>query len=77
MQKVMSMKVTIRHYKAEDRMQCRELWDELTEWHRHIYDSPKIGGPTPEDAFDTLLAKVGQTRYGLRLMNLRWLGSWG
>ena len=49
----------IRKYQAEDILQCRSLWRELTEWHRHIYDSPKIGGPTPEDAFDAHLAKVG------------------
>ena len=60
MLKLMSVSdVTIWHCKAEDRMQCRELWRELTEWHRHIYASPQIEGPRPEDAFDTLLAKVG------------------
>lgn len=49
----------IRKYKAEDYLQCRALWRELTEWHRHIYNMPHIGGDTPEDAFDAHLAKVG------------------
>jgi GNAT superfamily N-acetyltransferase len=49
----------IRKYKAEDYLPCRALWRELTEWHRHIYDAPQIGGDTPEDAFDKHLAQVG------------------
>lgn len=52
----------IRKYKAEDYIQCRTLYRELTEWHRQIYDAPAIGGYTPEDAFDTHLAKVGMER---------------
>jgi hypothetical protein len=60
---MMSMShVTIRQYIAEDRMQCHELWRKLTEWHRYIYTDSKIGGPTPEYAFDTHLAKVGMDK---------------
>lgn len=44
---------------VKDYSRCRALWRELTEWHRHNYDSPHIGGYTPEDAFDEHLAKVG------------------
>lgn len=50
---------TIRQYKSEDRTQCRELWRELTEWHRQIYNDATIGGDSPEDDFDKHLAKVG------------------
>jgi GNAT superfamily N-acetyltransferase len=35
------------------------LWLELTEWHRRIYDDPRIGGEHPEDYFDKHLSKVG------------------
>ena len=35
------------------------MWRELTEWHREIYDDPKIGGEHPEDYFDKYLGKVG------------------
>ena len=49
----------IRKYGAEDYLQCRALWRELTEWHRQIYDAPEIGEDTPEDAFDTHLTKFG------------------
>lgn len=49
----------IRRYRAEDYLQCRALWRELTKWHRQIYNAPYIGGDTPEEAFDTHLAKVG------------------
>ncbi len=38
---------------------CRNLWRELTEWHREIYADKNIGSPTPEDFFDKHIAKVG------------------
>jgi GNAT superfamily N-acetyltransferase len=50
---------TVRKYESEDREQCRSLWRELTEWHREIYDDPRIGGEHPEDYFDKHLGKVG------------------
>ncbi len=53
------VEVRIRQYMDSDRVQCRGLWRELTEWHRKIYQEPTIGGETPEDAFDEHLAKVG------------------
>jgi GNAT superfamily N-acetyltransferase len=49
----------VRKYESEDREQCRSLWLELTEWHREIYDDPRIGGEHPEDYFDKHLGKVG------------------
>lgn len=50
---------TVRKYAHQDREQCRGLWRELTEWHREIYDDPKIGGEQPEDYFDKHVSRVG------------------
>lgn len=49
----------VRKFREADREQCRSLWRELTEWHRKIYQDPKIGGEHPEEYFDKHLAKVG------------------
>ena len=35
------------------------MWEELTAWHRQIFDSPEIGGDDPGRAFDEHLAKIG------------------
>jgi len=52
----------IRTYQPADRKQCRDLWKELTVWHRKIYQDPTIGGEHPEHYFDEHLAKVGPER---------------
>lgn len=44
--------VHIRPYEPGDRDACRDLWRELTQRHRDIYDSPTIGGDEPERFFD-------------------------
>lgn len=41
---------------------ARSLWRELTEWHRKIYQDPRIGGEHPEEYFDKHLAKVGPNK---------------
>ena len=51
--------ITIRPYRPEDLASCRALWVELTEWHRHIYQSPGIGGADPSLHFDEHLNRVG------------------
>lgn len=51
--------IVIRHYQPSDLGACRALWEELTEWHRQIYDSPDIGGPNPGLLFDEHLERVG------------------
>jgi GNAT superfamily N-acetyltransferase len=51
--------VNVRQYMASDKTQCRDLWRELTGWHRYIYNDPINGGPSPEDYFDKHLANVG------------------
>ncbi len=58
----MPVSFVIRKYRSDDREQCRELWKELTERHREIYQDPTIGGAHPEDYFDKHLAKVGAAR---------------
>jgi GNAT superfamily N-acetyltransferase len=52
-------KITIRKYHPSDLESCRSLWEELTEWHRHIYEDPNIGGSDPGRFFDEHLSKVG------------------
>lgn len=52
----------IRPYRETDLAACRELWAQLTEWHRKIYEAPSIGGDDPGRLFDAHLAKVGKER---------------
>ncbi len=49
----------VRKYKSEDLQACRGLWNDLTQWHRHIYDDPGIGGTDPGSLFDKHLKLVG------------------
>lgn len=51
--------LVIRNYEPRDLAACRQLWLELTEWHRGIYDSPHIGGDNPGLFFDKHLDQVG------------------
>jgi GNAT superfamily N-acetyltransferase len=48
--------VEIRPFEDDDYPACRELWRELTERHRLIYDSPAIGGDDPGSGLDNYLA---------------------
>jgi GNAT superfamily N-acetyltransferase len=54
--------LTIRPYHASDLDRCRELWTELTQYHRDIYADPSIGGATPGQYFDKHLARAGAER---------------
>ena len=56
------MAIIIRPYQPDDLASCRDLWAELTGWHRHIYQSPDIGGPDPGIHFDAHLKRVGADR---------------
>ena len=51
--------VAVRPFEPRDAEPCRRLWEELTEWHRRIFDSPEIGGDDPGRGFDEHLAKIG------------------
>ncbi len=51
--------VVVRPYAAGDRDACRDLWVELTDVHRTLYESPGIGGPDPGLQFDDHLRRVG------------------
>lgn len=46
------MSITIRAYRPEDLAACRDLWRELTQRHRNIYDNQGIGGADPGTYFD-------------------------
>jgi GNAT superfamily N-acetyltransferase len=51
--------ITIRQYDPADLNRCRDLWVELAQHHRDIYDDPNIGGDSPGLFFDKHLASVG------------------
>ena len=68
---------TIRRYKPEDLESCRALWVELTEWHRHIYQSPSIGGPDPGRYFDEHLSRVGPEHVWVAQLDGRIVGMSG
>lgn len=53
------MSVRIRSFEPSDLEACRQLWVELTQWHREIYASPGIGGDDPGKKFDEHLSRVG------------------
>jgi N-acetylglutamate synthase-like GNAT family acetyltransferase len=50
---------SIRKYHPSDLESCRSLWEELTEWHRRIYEDPAIGGSDPGRFFEEHLSRVG------------------
>ena len=54
------MTITVRQYAASDLETCRNLWSDLTQRHRDIYDDQTIGGDDPGLAFDDHMAKPGR-----------------
>lgn len=73
----MKTRPSVRKYLSKDRRSCRALWRELTEWHRHIYEDPNIGGPTPEDCFDEHLKKAGADRLWVAVEGKKVVGMAG
>ena len=69
--------VLVRKYLPADRESCRDLWRELTEWHRQIYQDPSIGGAHPEDYFDRHLARVGADHLWVAVLDFRVVGLVG
>ena len=45
----------VREYEERDRDACRQLWAQLTQWHRDLYDDQSIGGDDPAGWFDRYL----------------------
>lgn len=70
-------KLVIRKYLPTDKEICRNLWRELTEWHRQIYQDPSIGGSHPEDYFDKHLEKVRADHLWVATIDLRVVGLVG
>jgi GNAT superfamily N-acetyltransferase len=55
--------VLVRGYEGRDLEACRELWRELTQWHRDIYDDQSIWRDRdPGEFFDEHLDHVGGER---------------
>lgn len=52
----------VRRFEPPDSPGCRELWAELVEWHRGLYEDPSIGGPDPASGFDRYLEEHGADR---------------
>jgi len=48
--------LVVRDYAEADYRACRDLWAELTEYHRGIYGDPSIGGDDPGAGFDGYVA---------------------
>jgi hypothetical protein len=48
--------VEIRKYRSDDLAACRDLYAQLVEHHREIYDDPTIGGDDPGAGFDEYLS---------------------
>lgn len=67
----------IRNYQSKDIDSCRELWKELTEWHREIYQDPSIGGEHPENFFDKHLAEIGPDQIWVAVDDSRVVGLVG
>ncbi|MCG8427885.1 MAG: GNAT family N-acetyltransferase [Chromatiales bacterium] len=67
----------IRTYQSSDLDRCRELWTELTQHHRDIYDSQKIGGDNPGLAFDEHLEEAGPERIFLGVVDDKIIGLIG
>ena len=53
---------SVRRYEPSDRVSCRSLWAELTEWHRDLYDDPALGRDDPGSGFDAYLDEFGSKR---------------
>ncbi|MFX1598424.1 MAG: GNAT family N-acetyltransferase [Promethearchaeota archaeon] len=73
----MSISFVVRKYRSGDRESCRDLWRELTEWHREIYQDPTIGGENPEDHFDEHLEEVGPHQIWVAVHNSQVIGLVG
>ena len=51
------MDVLVREYEPRDRDACTDLWVQLTQWHRDIYEDQTIGGDDLTVWFDKYMAE--------------------
>jgi GNAT superfamily N-acetyltransferase len=49
---------SIRPYRPTDHSACRQLWVELTDHHRDLYDDPGLGGQDPGSGFEEYLTRL-------------------
>jgi N-acetylglutamate synthase-like GNAT family acetyltransferase len=47
--------IAVRRYEQRDRDACTELWAQLTQWHRELYEDDSIGGDDLTVWFDRYL----------------------
>lgn len=71
------MIVEVRTYLPNDLGACRELWVELVERHRLIYEDPTIGGENPGQEFDDHLARAGAEHLWVAVVDGRVVGLTG
>jgi N-acetylglutamate synthase-like GNAT family acetyltransferase len=66
---------TVRRYRDDDREACRQLWRELTQTHRDLYEDESIGGEGDlGDYFDEHLDRAGAERVWVAEMEGRVVG---
>lgn len=53
-------KLVIRPYKPSDLPACRELYLQLVQWHRDLYNDPTIGEPDPYSGLMNQLRDSGE-----------------
>ncbi|HET6211749.1 MAG TPA: GNAT family N-acetyltransferase [Micromonosporaceae bacterium] len=56
-----SAPATIRPYRPLDHHACRDLWAELTEHHRDLYEDPDAAGTDPGAGFEEYLTRLDLT----------------
>ncbi|MFH1862093.1 MAG: GNAT family N-acetyltransferase [bacterium] len=67
----------IRHYNPSDLPRCRELWTELVQRHRDLYDDPSIGGEQPGLEFDSHLERLTADRIWVAELGGKVIGLFG
>ena len=69
--------IVIRNFQSNDLDACRDLWRELVDWHRVLYDDYTIGGEYPRDHFEKHLSRVGKERIWVAFSDSKMVGLMG
>lgn len=69
--------VCIRKFQPSDLDSCRNLWRELVEWHRTLFEDSTIGGEHPEMYFDKHLSRVGENQLYVAVIGSKVVGFTG